>query len=180
MMGEMNTLPINGRVLIAGLIYASTTVFALGPLVAERSIEKSGWNNRCQSTLRADIAARRSPQQVIPALDCQSLAETPLVGTFMPELGEFCDYYGNPDFGGLTTDLLRAQERTQREIEERRLARAAAQTDSRCECAAAVVAQDSAWALHAGSLRLITPTAVKKLDTELQQALYLPRCAERG
>lgn len=174
MFDSLYQLPVSGGVLMAGALYVSASIFVTGPLVGQRTIQKSGWSETCQSELQAEIDSRKSPPRVIPKMDCKSLA-----GAFLPELGELCDYYGNFDFGGLASGVLRAEEKMKRELEDRRLAKAAARTGTRCACAAVLVAKDSAWAIHAGSLRLITPPAVKNLDSELLQALHLPRCAER-
>ncbi len=164
-------LPISGGVLIASLLYAGTSVFVLGPLVAERTIEKSNWNATCEAGLQADIEAQRSPPKIIPRTDCQST-----IGAFMPELAKLCNHYGNPDFGGPMTSLLKQQENLRQQAEERRLAVAASQSSSQCDCAAALVAQDQAWAIHAGSLRLITPPQVNTLSSELTRALNTPHC----
>jgi len=151
-------------------------MFVMAPVVADRTIEKSGWGAMCQANLRAEISERRSPPQIIPNMDCQSI-----FGTLMPELGALCRKYGNPDFGGPASALLRQQERVQREFENRRLARAASKTGSRCDCASAVVSENRAWALYAGSLRIISPSSTgKNLKSELSRALNAPICSMKG
>lgn len=174
MFDSFNQLPVSGGTLMAGALYVGASMFVTGPLVGERVIAKSGWAQTCRSELHADIETRRTPPREMPSLDCRSIA-----GAFLPQLNELCDYYGNFDFGGLASSVIQAKERAKREMEDRRLARAAAQSGSRCACAAALVSQDSAWAIHAGSLRLITPPAIKQLNAELLQALHTPRCAEK-
>lgn len=172
---DSTNLPISGSVLIASLLYAGASVFVLGPLVAERTIEKSNWNSLCEAGLRADIKAQRRPARIIPKTDCRST-----IGAFMPELAKLCTQYGNPDFGGPATSLLRQKERLRQDAEERRLARASSNSGSKCSCAASLVTQDRAWAIHAGSLRLITPTQVSNLRSELTRALNTPHCTGRS
>lgn len=172
---DTTNLPIGGGVLLAAAAYVATSVFITGPFVAERTIElKSNWAAICERNLRLEISKRRSPPKIIPRTDCQSI-----FGQFMPELGQLCRQYGNPDFGGHTTQLLREQERLRQQVEERRLNRLAAQSGSRCECAASVVSQNKDWALTAGSLRLVSPPSTNvNLNSELSHALNSPRCSE--
>ena len=169
---DTSGLPISGGVILAGLLYAGVSVFVTGPLVATRTIDKSDWDQSCQVNIDSTIAAQRTPKKIIPRTDCKSL-----FGGFMPELGQLCQQYGNPDFGGGTTQLLRQQEERRQEIEKRRLAALAANSTSRCDCAVSMVAEDRGWAIHAGSFRLITPPSVKHLKAELQGAIQTPLCA---
>ena len=171
---DSSSLPVSGGVVLAGLFYAGVSVFALGPLVAERTIEKSNWPAQCQQNLTADIELERTPPKVIPRMDCKSM-----LGSFMPQLSDLCTHYGNPDFGGMATQVIRQQEQARKHIEDQRLSRAAAQTGSRCACAASIVARDYDWAIHAGSMRLIKPTSVKNLSSELKQAVHSPHCSAR-
>ncbi len=170
-----NNLPISGGVIVAGLLYTCASIFVLGPLVAERTIENSDWGSSCRVGLKAEIETRRKPAKIIPRMDCRST-----IGIFMPELARLCNQYGNPDFGGPMTGILRKQERLRREAEDRRLTIAASQSGSKCSCAAALVAQDRSWAIHAGSLRLITPPQVSNLHSELTRALNTSHCMGRS
>lgn len=168
---DTNNLPISGGVIIATALYATTCLFITGPLVAERTIEKADWNGQCHSALHAEVEAQRAPRQVIPKMDCRST-----IGAFLPSLAQLCDHYGNPDFGGPANALLKEKARLQREAEAKRLALAAAQSQSQCDCAANMVAKDRAWAIHAGSLRLASPSTVSNLASTLSQALHSPHC----
>jgi hypothetical protein len=172
---DTTNLPIGGSVILAGAVYVATSLFITGPLVAKRTIDlKSNWNAICERNLKAEISERRSPPKIIPRTDCQSI-----LGQFMPELGQLCRQYGNPDFGGYSTQLLRQQERLRQQAEERRLAKLATQSGSRCECAASAVSQNKDWALTAGSLRLVSPPSTNvNLKSELTHALNSPRCSE--
>lgn len=165
-------LPISGGVLLAGAAYVCASLFITGPLIATRTIEKSDWTQSCSATIHSAIAAQRTPVKVIPRTDCKAL-----LGGFLPELGQMCDQYGNPDFGGGTSQMLREQERRRIEAEEKRLAALAAGSGSACGCAASIVAQDHSWAIHAGTFRIVTPPAVKHLNAELYGALQSPHCA---
>ncbi len=169
---DTTSLPISGSVILAGLVYVGACVFVTGPLVATRTIDKSDWNQSCPIAITRAIEAQRTPEKIIPNTDCKSL-----LGGFMPELGQLCQQYGNPDFGGGTTQTLRRQEALRREAEENRLAAMAANSTSRCDCAASLVAEDRSWAIHAGSFRLITPPAVAHMRAELVGAMQTPLCA---
>ncbi|MEZ5766181.1 MAG: hypothetical protein R3D69_19335 [Xanthobacteraceae bacterium] len=104
-----------------------------------------------------------------------------MLGAFMPELGRICDQYGNPDLSMGAGDVLREKERQLREAEERRIADAAANSGSRCACAAAVFLEEQRipLALYAGSARLITPAPIKNLRSELSAALNAPQCTSK-
>ena len=170
---DTNNLPISGGVIVAGLVYAGIVTFGLAPMVAERTIERTNWNAICKAGLQTEILERRSPSRIIPKTDCKSI-----FGMFLPELGALCTKYGNPDFGGPATGVMRAQERNRREYENRRLQRIASQTGSRCECASAIVSEKRAWAIYSGSFRLITPPSVSNnLNSSLVRALRSPQCS---
>jgi len=173
---DTSNMPISGSVILAVVLYAGVSFFGTGQLIAKRTIETSDWGKTCQSALQAEISTRREPVTIIPRTDCNSL-----LGGFMPELGALCNQYGNPDLSGGTTAMLREQERQRREAEDRRIALAASQTGSKCDCAASVVTQDSLnWALYAGSARLISPPAVTdNLNSELTRALNSSYCVQR-
>jgi len=173
---DTSNLPISGGVILAVALYAGVSFIGTGQVIAKRTIENSDWGAMCQSTLQAEISTRREPATIIPRTDCNSL-----LGGLMPELGALCNQYGNPDLSGGTTSMLREQERQRREAEDRRIALAASQTGSRCDCAVSVVTQDRLnWAIFAGSARLISPPAVTdNLNSELTRALNSPYCAQR-
>ena len=172
---DTSNLPISGGVIVASLVYAGVVTFGLSPTVAKRTIERTNWEASCKAGLLADISKRRSPPRLIPKTDCRSI-----FGSFMPELGALCTKYGNPDFGGPASEMMRAQERARQEMENRRLSRIASTTTPRCACAAAIVSQKRAWAIHTGSLRLISPPSIKaNLSTSLTMALRSPQCSHK-
>lgn len=173
MFGE-NNLPIGGSVLLGLLAYAGVAIIITGPMIGNRMIERSGWYESCPAALRAEAEAATSPAQIIPRTDCQSL-----LGSFMPELGALCRQYGNPDFGGPMTAMMQEQERLRREAEGRRLNLAASRSADACSCAANVFLEEDrvAFALHAGSARLITPPEIDSLDSSLERALRGSSCS---
>lgn len=173
---DTSNLPISGGVILAAVLYAGASFFGTGQVIADRTIKTSNWGATCQSALRVEISTRREPETFIPRTDCRSL-----LGGLFPELGRLCDQYGNPDMSGGVTATLREQERQRRAREDRRIALAASQTGSKCDCAASVVTQDRLnWALFAGSARLISPISVtENLNSELTRALHSSHCALR-
>lgn len=172
---DTSTLPVSGGVLLAAGVFAGACYFALGPLIATRTIEKSNWNQVCRVGIAASIEAKRSPKKIIPRTDCRSL-----MGGFFPELGQLCDQYGNPDFGGGMSKLMREQESRRQEVEQKRLAQLAHQSTNQCDCAASVVARHRDWVIHAGSLRLISPPSVQNLNAALTSALNTTPCNARS
>ncbi len=173
---DTSNMPISGGIILAAAFYAGISFFGTGQVIAKRTIENSDWGATCQSALRVEISTRREPVTIIPRTDCNSL-----LGGFLPELGALCNKYGNPDLSGGTTNMLREKERQRRESEDRRIALAASQTGSKCDCAVSVVSQNRLdWAILAGSARLISPASTtQNLNSELTRALYSPHCAQR-
>ena len=168
---DTHSLPISGSIVIAGLLYIGASVFITGPLVAKRTIDKSGWHTQCPLQLQAEIDNQRTPQKWLPQTDCQTL-----FGWLTPEISALCQGVGNPDFGSPEVRALKQQERHRQQLESQRLTQAAAHTGTRCQCAATLVAKDTVWAIHAGSLRLISPPEVTQLPATLTGALNTPHC----
>jgi hypothetical protein len=173
---ESSALPFSPNLILSVVAFAGLSAFVTGPMIGTRMIEQSGWHESCPAALRAEAEAQASPSQPIPSLDCQSM-----LGGLMPELGTLCRELGNPDFGGPMTGVMREQERLRREAEERRLNAAASRSASACSCAANVFLEDDriAFALHAGSARLITPPEITSLESSLERALRGPSCMAR-
>ena len=140
---DTHSLPISGSIVIAGLLYIGASVFITGPLIAKRTIDKSDWNTMCVSQLQAEIDTQRTPQKWLPQTDCQTL-----FGWLTPEISALCQGIGNPDFGSPEVRALKQQEQHRQQMENQRLTQAAAQTETRCHCAAAVVAKETVWAIH--------------------------------
>lgn len=171
---DLQRLPISGGVVLAALLYAGVAWFVTGPIIGKRTVERSGWEQSCPSTLDAEIEARREPRRIIPRTDCMTL-----FGGWFREVDQLCREFGNPDIGGRTTELLREQEERRIEAQERWIAEAAARSGSRCSCAAATFVEEErvALAIHAGTARLVTPSAIERLHAGLTRSLHTPQCA---
>ena len=173
-MFDMNSLPVPGGINVAGALWVGVSAFALGPVVADRTIENSGWHKMCQSDLRRSTAMQAPKPQSKPDIAC---------GDIMKLLGNgadsFCNQGVDAIFDLLMIDPLAAQKERARKMEAERLARIAALSPSRCDCAARVVGADRvSWGLYAGSARLIG--GPQNLQSTLTQALHSPACALRG
>lgn len=181
MFGDTNSLPIGGSVLLAAAAYAVISAFVTGPLVAERTIERGGWESSCRANLKdlllAEENASVSESEVIPRFDCNSV-----LGLFGAEGRQVCRRHGNFEFRLPGMEQLEARQRQMREMRQRRLDAAIGNVASRCACAAAVTmeARRIPFAIYAGSARLITPVPVKNLSNELEASLGSPLCTAKG
>ncbi|MEX0956375.1 MAG: hypothetical protein WDZ83_14340 [Rhizobiaceae bacterium] len=176
MFGEGN-LPVTGGVALTALVYGAISLFVTGPLIGERMIAKSGWENQCRSGLvRAIESEQRAAVPAIPDLDCDALI-APLFGS---EGSRFCQRHGG--FRLPFADQLQAQKRRAEELARRTLEGAAAKAGSRCSCAIARTLTDErvSLAIAAASLRLVVPRAASDLNSGLQSALGSDQCAMKG
>lgn len=171
-MFDINSLPISGGIITAGIFWAVFSGFVLGDVVAERTISNSGWEASCEQDLRAGIAAQRpQAETTTPNLSCGAL-----MGVIGNGAGQLCDQGGNLLFDLMTIDPLAHQKEQMRQREELRLSRIADLAPSRCSCAASVVGADRLmWGLFAGTARLAG--GPKNLRSDLTQALHSPACA---
>ncbi len=170
-------LPVGGGVMLTALAYGAISLFVTGPLVGERMIAKSGWEDECRAGLvRAIEAEQRASVPAIPDLDCETLFGT----MFGAEGSRFCQRHG--DFRLPFTDQLQAQKRRAEEAVRRQLEGAAAKAGSQCSCAIARTLQDErvALAIAAGSLRLVVPRGASDLKVGLQSALGSDQCRMKG
>jgi len=171
-----STLPIGGSALVAGLLYAGASMFITGPLIGERMVERSNWSTSCHTAI-ADAAERENPSQPQVTVPLCELT----FGLLGRDGQAYCDRYGrsmNSAVNGPLSHIHEQRERVRREG----LERSTANSESRCGCAAAVALEDNrvAFALHAGSLRLITPPSIKRLETTLQVSLGSGYCRMEG
>ncbi|OXT01632.1 hypothetical protein B7H23_01280 [Notoacmeibacter marinus] len=169
---DISNLPVTGGVIVGALVYGAISLSATGPLVGERLIEKTGWQQQCQARLIRELERNQTPPDFVPKLDCSSV-----FGLFGREGRQLCQTYGN--FELPLFDQLNAHQQQLAEANRKRLENSAAKTSSRCACAEAFVLEKrrTDFALHAGSLRLIEPAPVTALDHELNTALHTPACA---
>lgn len=171
---DFNNLPIGGMTLVTALVYGAFSLAVTGPLVIDRTIEKSGWIAQCQRSLHEEIRASEDAPALTPQLDCDSI-----FGMFGREGRRFCGKYGN--FNLPVFDQLNDFQRRIQKQREARLDQAAEASAYRCDCAVSVTEEKNRipFALYAGSARMITPTAVKNLSSELQTSLHSSACAAK-
>jgi hypothetical protein len=168
--------PIGGGILAAGFLYAGVSMFATGPIVGERTIAKSDWDAQCAAIIVRDIQSSQPDEPFVPDLTCQSLI-APMLGR---EGEALCRAYGD-DLIPFASQF-RERQRQLHDLNQQRLSNAVADVSDRCSCAASYALEDKrvAFAIYAGSLRLIKPPAVKNLASELRAALGAPQCALKG
>ncbi len=169
---DLNSLSIPGGVIVAGIAWATVSGFVLGPIVAERTIEISGWQKICEAKLRSSIVARVPPVQSKPNIGCGDVLK--LFGNGADQL---CNQGGNEFFKLLTIDPLARQKEQLRQRKLEKLSRIAELAPSRCTCAASIVESDRVlWGVFAGSARLIG--GPKNLQSDLTQALHGQDCSK--
>lgn len=173
-MFDFNSLPIPGGVFVAGITWAALSAFVLGPVVADRTIENTGWHKICERDLHASAVSQIPKAQSKPDLRCKDIANL-----FGPDARQLCELGGDTLFEIITIDPLAAQKEQARQHEADRLSRIAELAPSACSCAASSVSADRlSWGLYAGSARLIG--VPKNLQADLTQALHAPACAPLG
>lgn len=172
-----NNLPFGGGITIAGALYVGASLLVTGPLIGERMIEVSGWNKQCQSITHAELSANQPAPSFTPQISCDSI-----LGMWMGSQGKaWCARYGDKLINPLSNQLT-AQRRRVEELNRRHLSNAVSKTTSRCSCAASLALETNrtAFALHAGSIRLVNPSAVKHLQSTLVTSLNSPLCSMKG
>ncbi|MEJ0017582.1 MAG: hypothetical protein WDN25_13650 [Acetobacteraceae bacterium] len=172
MISDMTGLPALGGAALGLGVYALVSAYVTGPLVMERTTEKSGWARTCQQQVRNQTERQQSPGFVLPKLDyCAAI----LGGIYGAQGEAFCGKHG----GSLPFNMLNDLQRQQEAARQSRIDQAASSAATRCECAVSTVLEDrrTAFAIYAGSFRLITPMPVKALRSELRVALNSPACA---
>ncbi|MFA6965231.1 hypothetical protein [Bosea sp. (in: a-proteobacteria)] len=174
MFTDILNLPITGSALWATGAYAALSLAVTGPLVAERTIEKSGWVQQCARQGRA--AATPPISTPLPRIDC-----TTVLGAVRgPEGAAFCARHG--DVLAMPFELLNALAARPADIARRRAEEQAAKAPAACGCAVAMVIETRRidFALHAGTARLITPMPVRGLAGELDRARSSSACSVKG
>lgn len=170
MTGDLNNFPVGGGTILALFLYALLSLFVTGPIIGERMIEKAGWPAHCQAALKAELETSGQMPGFQPKLDCPSL-----LSWLGPDGQKLCRQ------GGLKLpfmDQMNAYQDRLDSFNEQRLESAVSKTRDRCECAAALTLENrrTAFAITAGSARLIVPSPVKNLSSELTAALHMPAC----
>lgn len=174
MLQDLSTLPVTGGALLAGTAYAALALLVTGPLVAERTIDKSGWLARCASRNLVEATAATGPS--LPSLDCGAV----LGAIYGRDGAVFCARYG--EALSLPFNVLGPLQRQQQNAARARAAQQAAASGSRCACAVRTVLDERRLdlAVYAGTARLVTPLSVRALDAELARAARAPACATGG
>jgi len=172
MFQDGNGLPVSGGVIVAGIIYAGVSMFVTGPVVGERTIARSGWDQQCKIALKAEIVAQTPAPTFTPRLNCNAI-----FGLFGAQGQALCRQYGDRLLP--FTNQLQELETRKQAFREKQMSLAISQSKNRCDCAAALTLEQKRvpLALYAGSIRLVTPPAIKNLKSELISALRSPRCA---
>ena len=166
------TFPTVGGVSGSLLVYALLSGFVTGPLVGWRTIENSGWHAQCRQVMATEAEISRPATPAMPKLDCNSL-----MGLFGEEGNAICREYGNWSLP--FADQIIAERSRIEALQNKRFEIAAAQSGTRCDCAAAVMTEEHrlVWGLHAGSIRIVTPPSVRNLQSGLVSALRSPWCS---
>ena len=142
-MFDLQNLPLSGGLVLAVAGYAAISFFVTGPLVGERTIAKSDWAETCPAALNAEILSQAEPAPMTPRFDCNAI-----LGWMGRDFQRVCAEHGNPEFKLPFQDQVQAQERALYEAKQRRLEMRAAQSGSRCACAASLALENrTAWAL---------------------------------
>jgi len=173
-MFDLNSLPIPGGVLVAGITWAAISAFVLSPVVADRTIENSGWHKTCEAKLRSSIAVQIPQAQSRPKIACGDVMKI-----FGNGADQLCDQGGNAIFDLMMIDPLAQQKERLRKRQADRLARIAALAPTKCTCASSLVASKRLfWGLFAGSARQLG--GPKNLQSDLTHALHSTDCARLG
>lgn len=158
---------------LSALVYIGASMYVTGPLVMERTIEKSGWVSQCERRLQDDMRRSQVPAPSVPSIDCRSV-----LGAMGPEMRRMLEVLG----GEAACEIIDQKKRQQELVEElkrQRLTAALSHADTRCRCAVSELIERKRlpFALYAGSARIVTPSAVRSLSSELEASLHAPACA---
>lgn len=170
---EPNSLPVSGSVLFAGVAWIGLSAFVLGPLLAERSAQKIGWQVDCEKQVVRTVAAQEPASSAEPMFGCGDV-----FGHIPYEQRQIMDMLG---FGAACQMVDRVNDQKQRLLQMKRqaLEQAVAAAGSKCSCAVAHMTMSKRWdlALAAGSARLVVPPSVANLRASLMESLASPSCA---
>ncbi|UES36697.1 hypothetical protein [Roseibium aggregatum] len=171
MRADLSSLPMSGGHMMGAVAIALTAYFVAGPLVAKRTIAMSGWETQCQAGLRASIRREHKSDAPLDAFDCRAIA-----GQIDPSSAGLCGF-----FDLLSAPARAAQARAQK-LETSRINAALEGVASTCSCAVALAVEEErmSFALYAGSLRLVTPEPVARLQATLDSAARSPKCKFNG
>ena len=169
-MFDLQSLPISGGVIIAGASWLAISSLILGPIVAPRTIDQSGWPQLCERQIHEKLQTQIPQKQSTPKLNCSQIDSQ--LGRDAHKLCKM----GSDIFGDLISldPTINARE-TLRLKKVERLNQIAQRAPSACNCASQTVASDKLrWGLYAGSARLVGKT--DGLQSDLQLALHSSSC----
>ncbi len=169
---DQQSATAGGGAVFALILYAAGSMFVTGPLVIERTVEKSGWASRCEQTVHEEVRSHAGTQTEPPAMSCDMI-----LGSMDSRMRELMRTFGG-DAACNMLDMKRQQAEVLRQAKASRLQSAMGQATSRCDCAISHLTENKriAIGLYAGSARLITPAAIRNLDSHLNAALHAPAC----
>lgn len=168
---DTHGLPLGGGAVIGVIAYGLLSLFVTGPLVAKRTIEMNGWEARCTTNL-SDTVRRDNQEQLLPEIfNCRAFARQ-----IDPNSTELCGLFD------MLTMPVEVERRRMQRLAEERTNSALAGVGSTCSCAVTLAVEEErvSFALHAGSLRMITPEPVSRLHATLDAAVRSPKCVFRG
>lgn len=163
-------------VVLAGIAWVAASYFISSPVIAARTIEKNNWHQQCR--IRIAKTAQRQQRIAAPppaALDCEQISGA-MLGTF----GQALCKQGLNQFLALAQAKKKAAYEAVQRQRQQAVAVAVGNSGTRCNCAvsAAIESNQTAWAIYAGSFRLITPIAVAHQNASLVAALNSPKCSK--
>lgn len=177
MHNEANNLMAGGGSLLVLVAWAGVSLYATGPSIASRTIDKSGWHSQCKHQIvvqsKQEHQATAAP---VAQMDCNAI-----LGGIYGKLGTAICRSG----GGRLVDQALSQKRKAFEAVERKrqalIDDAAANAGTRCNCAISSTIQKNRipFGVYAGTLRLVQPVSVTNLNAELGTALRSPICNQQ-
>ncbi len=179
MFGENGTLPITGGAVLAAALYAGVSLFVTGPLIGERMVAKMNWAGQCAGNIRAEVEAQEpDTSTTLPRFGCNEL-----FGLLHGDAGmRFCSKHGHVFYDNPINRTIDKVERAKREAQRKRMEYAASRAGSRCDCAVTTTLENRRvpFAIYAGTARLITPSSIKLLASDLTTSLNTPACVMKG
>mgnify|MGYP001801537046 CR=1 FL=1 len=158
---ETNLLNAGGGIVVAGLIYAGVSMYATGPLILDRTIQKSGWLGRCERLIKIELASQSAHHATnTPTMRCRDA-----VGMLGPDMGRLFRHFGGDRACAMMDAKVAAARRLER-LKREGFKAASSRARSRCDCAVsqAIDTNRSAVGLYAGSARLIRSNSIVNLD----------------
>ena len=172
---ETGMLAGSGVMLVA-IGWAVVSLYATGPGIAARSIEKSGWKTQCERcVIEQAKETHQDTQDPVGNLNCRSMS------LLFGELGAaFCKSGGDQLIDAALAEK-RAAYRAAKRKQETLIRDAAENAGTRCQCAVSTTIEKHRipFGIYAGSLRLVTPVPVANLKAELGSALRSPPCRQK-